>query len=88
MDRKTFAEEVGVSRNSVAAYEASDTPPRMVVLIAWATKTGVPIEWLLRGEDPPRRVPSKQRVSAARFRNAGGRALHPPVARPPVPCRR
>lgn len=53
LDRKAFAAEIGASRNSIATYESSDRPPRRFILLAWAAKTGVSIDWLLGDDDTP-----------------------------------
>ena len=44
-----FAEQLGVSRNTVTNYERDRVQPRRVVVNAWALRTGVPVEWLLTG---------------------------------------
>lgn len=53
LDRQAWAHELGIARNSVAKYEASDEVPRQVVLLAWAMRSGVPVEWLASGETAP-----------------------------------
>lgn len=47
-----FADEVGISRNSVRNYETGVTVPRPVILRAWSLRTGVPAEWLETGIAP------------------------------------
>jgi transcriptional regulator with XRE-family HTH domain len=36
-----------VSRNTVVNYETGHTPPKLIVMRAWAVECQVPIEWLL-----------------------------------------
>src|SRR5690625_4929768 len=47
-----FADEIGVSRNTVTNYERGHVKPRKIVLNAWAMRTGVPLHWIQTGEDP------------------------------------
>lgn len=52
LDQSAFAQLLGISRGSVSNYERSTTPPKPIVLKAWAEATGVPLEWLAFGEEP------------------------------------
>ena len=58
-----FADEIGISRQSVSNYELGNTKVRKIVLIAWQMRTGVPVEWLETGRvtappvQPSRLVP-------------------------------
>jgi transcriptional regulator with XRE-family HTH domain len=52
LDQKAFADEVGISRGTVANYERGKVTPREIVLRAWALRTGVPLEWLKTGKAP------------------------------------
>jgi transcriptional regulator with XRE-family HTH domain len=45
-----MAEHLGVSRNTVGNYTSGRTEPRKVVVMAWALRCGVPLEWLTTGE--------------------------------------
>jgi transcriptional regulator with XRE-family HTH domain len=47
-----FADEIGVSRNTITNYERDKVRPRKIVLNAWALRTGVPLQWLLTGTAP------------------------------------
>lgn len=49
-----MADELGVSRNTVGNYLAGRTTPHKAVLRVWALRTGVPFEWLARGEVDPK----------------------------------
>ena len=44
-----FADQIGVSRNTVTNYERDKVAPRKIVLNAWALRTGVPLSWLQTG---------------------------------------
>ena len=58
LDKGQFADELGVSRNSVANAEAGHSQPRRITLRAWALRTGVPLEWLETGKTPAGQSPS------------------------------
>lgn len=47
-----FADEIGVSRNTVTNYERGHVVPRAIVMKMWAMRTGVPLKWLETGEVP------------------------------------
>lgn len=50
MDAQTFAEHVGISRNTVSNYEQGRTHRiSRPMLAAWSMATGVPLEWLEHG---------------------------------------
>jgi transcriptional regulator with XRE-family HTH domain len=54
LGRSDFADELGVSRNTVMNYESGRTQRHArIVLRAWALRTGVPFEWLRTGDAPP-----------------------------------
>jgi transcriptional regulator with XRE-family HTH domain len=55
LDQQRFADEIGISRQSVSNYELGNTKVRKIVLIAWQMRTGVPVEWLEHGRltQPP-----------------------------------
>lgn len=44
-----FADEVGMSRRSVVRYESGSYAKKSVLLL-YAMRTGVPLEWLVSGE--------------------------------------
>jgi transcriptional regulator with XRE-family HTH domain len=50
MDRQQMALAIGISRRSIATYEASDQLPRRPILVTWALATGVPRDWLETGK--------------------------------------
>jgi transcriptional regulator with XRE-family HTH domain len=62
LDRGEFAVDLGVSRNTVVNYEHAKVNPRKPVLIAWAMKCGVSLDWLL-GSDPGGNVPAEAPVA-------------------------
>lgn len=52
LDRAAFALELGVSRNTVSAYELNErAKPRVVVLRSWALRCGVSQQWLETGRN-------------------------------------
>lgn len=53
LDQRELAAELGIARNSVMTYESGKTAPRRPVLLAWAMRTGVSLDWLT-GETPGR----------------------------------
>lgn len=52
LEQAELATEIGISRNTVRNYEAEKTTPRRPVLLAWAMRTGVSLEWLTQDERP------------------------------------
>lgn len=61
MDVRAFADLLGVSKNTVTAYELEQTrPERMkpLVLKQWAIATGVDPDWLRTGVTPPSDIPT------------------------------
>ena len=61
MDVRAFAELLGVSKNTVTAYELEQTAPermKPLVLKQWAVATGVDFDWLRSGVTPPADVPT------------------------------
>ena len=55
MDVRTFADHLGVSKNTVTNYELEKTAPenmKTIVLKQWAMATGVDFDWLLNGDVP------------------------------------
>lgn len=52
LEQDQLADFIGVSRNTVYNYEHGRTNPRRIVLNAWALATGVPVGWLMTGEQP------------------------------------
>ena len=47
-----IAEELGVRRQTVSAYESGLVIPRVGFLRLWAMRCGVPFEWLRSGDLP------------------------------------
>lgn len=52
LERTEFAQELGVSRNTVTNYEHGKVEPRIIVLRSWALRCGVDLEWLRTGHAP------------------------------------
>lgn len=44
-----IAEYLGVDRATVTRWTSDQIPPKRVVLVAWAMRTGVPLAWLEQG---------------------------------------
>lgn len=47
-----WAAEVGISRRSVTNYESGTSVPRRPVLLAWAMRSGVRLDWLTDADGP------------------------------------
>jgi len=52
LGRGELADRMEISRNSVINAETGRTTPRKIVLNAWAMACGVPVTWILTGEQP------------------------------------
>ena len=52
LEQQEFAKQIGTSRQTVGAAERGATTPRLVVIRAWAMRTGVNPQWLETGEAP------------------------------------
>lgn len=62
LSQKAFAERIGISQRSVVNYECGSTRPKRPVILSWALATGVPLDWLLEGDDttPEQDFPMKR----------------------------
>jgi transcriptional regulator with XRE-family HTH domain len=50
LDQRDFARDIGVSRGTVRNYERGiSTAPKRPILLAWAMRSGVSLDWLLDG---------------------------------------
>jgi transcriptional regulator with XRE-family HTH domain len=49
LEQRDLAEAMGLSPSTIGTYEKGVTPPKLLVLKAWALATGVPVEWLQEG---------------------------------------
>lgn len=52
LEQAQLAVDLGISRNTVINYERGKVSPRRAVIMAWAMRTGVPVEWLEGSESP------------------------------------
>jgi transcriptional regulator with XRE-family HTH domain len=52
LDQGRFAEEIGVSRQSVSNAETETRKPIRVTMRAWALRAGVSLSWLEHGTVP------------------------------------
>jgi transcriptional regulator with XRE-family HTH domain len=50
--RGEMARVLGVHRNTIVNYLTGRTEPPRSVLVAWALRCGVPLYWLMTGEEP------------------------------------
>ena len=55
MDQEELAGTIGVSRNTISNIEKGNLkqPPRKIVINAWALACGVPVGWVLTGDNGP-----------------------------------
>ena len=53
MSQEELAEDVGISRRSLVRYERDEMIKKSVILL-YAMRTGVPVEWIETGECTPR----------------------------------
>lgn len=52
LDRQQLADRMEISRNSVLNAETGRRHPRKLMLNAWAMACGVPVTWIMTGEEP------------------------------------
>lgn len=54
LEQDELAQLIGVSRNTVGNAEKGrgSNPPRRIMVNAWALACGVPVSWILTGEEP------------------------------------
>lgn len=50
LDQEDFAKEIGVSRGTVSNYERGVEHYKRPVMLAWAMRSGVSVEWLSAGQ--------------------------------------
>jgi transcriptional regulator with XRE-family HTH domain len=55
LEQSELADAIGVSRNTIGNIEKGKlkTPPRKIIINAWALACGVPVSWLINGAEPP-----------------------------------
>jgi transcriptional regulator with XRE-family HTH domain len=51
LEQGDLATELGVSRATISNYERGLVKPRKPVLVAWALRTGVALDWLCPRQD-------------------------------------
>jgi transcriptional regulator with XRE-family HTH domain len=66
MTQQQWADEIGVSRGTVANYEAERQAPKRPVLLAWSMAAGVELAWLRDGisETTDQKTPENHPVAA------------------------
>lgn len=74
-----LADEVGISRRSVSTYESGAQTPNRPVVLSWAMRCNVRMEWLV-GDDGPkpghRRRPRRDsNAGPVAYNNTGSRPL-------------
>lgn len=52
LKQEELADEIGVSRTSVSAYEGGKSRPSRPIVLAWAVRCTVDYDWLLTGTSP------------------------------------
>lgn len=52
LEQTELAQITGLARQTVSNYERGAVTPRLSGVNLWALATGVPVGWLLTGEDP------------------------------------
>lgn len=53
LSQTDLADYLGIARRSITSYENDETRPSRAVLIAWALRCDVPLDWLEHGERGP-----------------------------------
>lgn len=72
MTVQEMADETGMSRQQLSRYlNDKGERPRRAILVTWALRTGVPVEWLVTGTEPTENGPEGTRVQE----NALGRCV-------------
>ncbi len=57
LEQTELASDIGISRRTVQNYERAKVRTRRPVLLAWAVRCGVPVEWLVNGTTAPPATP-------------------------------
>lgn len=52
MSSQEMADYLGVNRNTISRYINDEREPKRSVLLLWALRTGVPMEWIETGNTP------------------------------------
>jgi len=54
LDHRQFASAIDSSKGTISNYESNryTRQRKTIVLKAWALRTGVPLEWILTGQEP------------------------------------
>ena len=67
-----MAEAIGIARNSVGRYESGAYDPPRPVLIAWAFRTGVALDWITgSGDEGLPRVDSNHQPTGMWYESPG-----------------
>lgn len=79
-----IAVELGLAATTVRNYLAGRTSPKRAVLVAWALRCGVPIDWLAEGVIPQTPPDDGGSVSGESESACTRSAQVLPLTRPPV----
>ena len=65
LEQSELARDIGIARSSIVNYETGRTSPSRPVLLSWALRCRVPVEWLAHGEPGSRGEKSRFLATAA-----------------------
>lgn len=65
LDQGEFANDIGASRGTVSNYERGSKTHSRSVLMTWAMRSGVPLEWLTTGRTPENPTPAGSQTTSA-----------------------
>lgn len=75
LDQREIADLIAISRQTVGNYETGLTPPRIIVLRAWARACDVEEDWLIDDYVQPSRKPRGMSITTRLAANTTGQYL-------------